>query len=78
MCEASSMQTWTNFQSTFRLRHSSRRSMAGLVEAAEVLDIDVDQLAGPFPFIATWWFGGLQGAQLVEAQALEHTAHSGG
>src|ERR1700681_301948 len=53
-------------------------AMADLVELAELFDVDVDHLTGPFPFIATGRFGGLQGAQLIEAQALQHTAHRGG
>ena len=52
-------------------------AMTDLIELAELFDVDVDHLTGPFPFISAWRFGKLQGAQLVEAQAFEDTAHRG-
>jgi hypothetical protein len=53
-------------------------AMAYPIELAELFDVDVDHLAGPLALVAAGWFGRFQGAQLVEAQALEHTAHRGG
>ena len=53
-------------------------AMADLVELAELFDVDVDQLAGPLALVAAGWFGRLQGAQPVEAQALEDAADGGG
>src|ERR1700750_1045973 len=52
-------------------------AMADLVELAELLDVDVDQFAGAVPFVSAGWFGRLQRTQLVEAQALQYTAHRG-
>ncbi len=53
-------------------------AMADLVEFAELFDVDVDHLAGPLALVAAGRFGRLQGAQLVEAQALEGAADRGG
>src|SRR6266852_6612791 len=53
-------------------------AVADLIELAEFLDIDVDHLARPIPFVATGRRGRLQGTQLVEPQLLENTAHGGG
>ena len=53
-------------------------AMADLVELAELFDVDVDQLAGPFALVAAGRLGRLQGAELVETQTLEDTAHGGG
>src|SRR4029079_9321077 len=49
-----------------------------LIELAELFDVDVDHLAGPLALVSARRFGRFQGAQLVEAQALEHAAHGGG
>jgi hypothetical protein len=38
----------------------------------------MDHLAGLLALISAGWFGRFQGTQLVEAQALEDTAHRGG
>jgi len=53
-------------------------AMADLVEFAELFDVDVDHLAGPLALVAAGRFGRLQGAQLVETQALEGAADRGG
>src|SRR5260221_14776161 len=53
-------------------------AMADLVELAELFDVDVDHLAGPFALVSAGWFGRFQGAQLAQAQALEGAADGGG
>jgi len=53
-------------------------AVADPVELTELLDVDVDQLAGPLALVAARWFGRLEGAQPVEAQALEDPADGGG
>src|SRR5258705_11220525 len=53
-------------------------AMADTIELTELFDVDVDQLAGPLTLIAAHRFGGLQGAQSIEAQPLEDAAHRGG
>src|SRR5258707_2861730 len=53
-------------------------AMADLVEFAELFDVDVDHLAGLLALVAARRLGRFQGAQLVEAQALEHAADGGG
>src|SRR5580700_7153218 len=52
-------------------------AVADLVELAELLDIDVDHLARSLALVAAGRFSGVQGALLVEAQALEHAADGG-
>ena len=56
----------------------SSDAMAGSAEAAELFDVDVDQFAGPVTLVTARRFGRRQGAQAVEAQALEHTADGSG
>src|SRR6478752_1643276 len=43
-------------------------------EAAEFLDVDVDQLAGMFPLVAAHWLGGLKGLNAIETKAFEDAA----
>ena len=45
-------------------------AVADALEAAELLDVDVDQLAGLLALVAAHRLGRLQGAEPVEAQAL--------
>jgi len=52
--------------------------VAGPIELTELFDVDVDELAGLIALVAARWFGRLEGAQPIEAQALEHPADSGG
>ena len=52
-------------------------AMADPLELAELFDVDVDHLAGVLALVAAEWLGRFQGAQLVEAQALEHAADGG-
>src|ERR1051325_1960569 len=53
-------------------------AVADLVESAELFDVDVDHLAGPFALVAARRFSRFESAQFVEAQALEGAAHGGG
>src|SRR5690349_7553665 len=48
--------------------------MAGSIETAELFDVDVDELARPVALVAARRLGRLEGAQPVEAQALEDAA----
>ena len=48
--------------------------MAGSLEAAELLDIDVDQLAGMLALVAADRFGRLQGSDAIEAETPEDAA----
>src|SRR5262249_35331895 len=50
-------------------------AVAYLIELAELFDVEMDHLAGLLAFISPGWPGWLQGAQLAQPQALEHTAH---
>jgi hypothetical protein len=49
-------------------------AMADALEAAELLDVDVDQLAGVLPLVAADRLGRLQGGKAIEAEALEDAA----
>ena len=46
-------------------------------DAAELLDIDVDELARVLALIAPDRFGRLQGTQLIQAQPTQNTADGG-
>jgi hypothetical protein len=61
--EASSMATWTNSQPAPRVGPCAVAgdAMADAVEATELLDVDVDQLAGMFALVATDRLGRLEG-----------------
>lgn len=48
-----------------------------VADLAELLDVDMDHLAGPLPLIATGRLGRLQSAQPRETQALEDAARRG-
>src|ERR1700730_14354942 len=52
-------------------------AVTSALEAAELLDVDVDDLAGVFAFIATDRLGRLQGLQGVEPQAPQDAADGG-
>ena len=51
--------------------------MAGSVEAAELLDVDVDQLAGAIPLVAADRLGGLERCDAIETEAPENAADGG-
>jgi hypothetical protein len=79
--EASSMQTWRNSHPTPRLLLWPLRSPVmrwPIWSNLPSFDVDVDHLAGPLALVAAGRFGRLQGAQLVETQALEGAADRGG
>ncbi len=75
------METCTNSQPLPRLLLWPRRLPVMrwpiLIEAAELLDVDVDQLAGPLALVAPDRLGRLQGLDPVEAQSLEDAANGG-
>ena len=78
MREASSMQTWTNSQPTPR-RVALTSAVAGdavadALEAAELLDVDVDQLAGMLALVAAHRLGRLQRREPVETQPPQDAA----
>ena len=52
-------------------------AMADALEAAELLDVDVDQLAGMLALVAADRLGRLQRRDAVEAEALEDAADGG-
>jgi len=52
--------------------------VADPIELTELFDVDVDELAGLIALVTARWFGRLEGAQPIEAQALEHPADGGG
>ena len=54
----------------------ARDPMASPTELAQLFDVDVDDLAGGCPFIATDRFGRLEPRQAVEAPAFEDAADS--
>ena len=85
MREASSMQTWTNSQPapSPRAVGCSARAVAGnavadLVEAAELLDVDVDELAGVLALVAPHRLGGLEVPEAAQAGAFEDAADRSG
>jgi hypothetical protein len=47
------------------------------LEAAELVDVEVDQLARLLPLVAAHRLGRLEGAEPAEAQALQDAAHGG-
>ena len=49
----------------------ARDPVADAIDSAEFFDIDVDEFAGVFALIAAHRLGRLQGAQLVETEALQ-------
>jgi hypothetical protein len=53
-------------------------AMAGTLESAELFDVDVDQLARLLALVSADWLCRLESLEVVEAQAREHTADSGG
>ena len=44
--------------------------------AAELLDVDVDELTRVFALIAPDWFSGLQGIQLIQTEPPQNTTDS--
>ena len=67
------MQTSTNFQPTpsFWPRQGSGDAMAGLVEAGELLDVQVDQVTRSSPLVAAHRLLGRERGQAVQAEAHE-------
>src|SRR5215207_7667673 len=86
MREASSMQTWTNSQPAPSPRdrallcplRSPVDAVADLVEAAELLDVDVDELARVLAFVAPHRLGRLEVPEAAQAGALEDAADRSG
>ena len=68
------MQTWTNSQPTARdgcvAGRSAGDAMADAVELAELLDVDVDELARPFALVAARRLGRFEGAQSLRPRRL--------
>ncbi len=52
-------------------------AMADSVEFAELFDVDVDELAGMLALVAAHRLGGLESAELVQAQAPQNPADGG-
>ena len=85
MREASSMQTWTNSQPApftsgpcVALPPAvAGDAVADLVEAAELLDVDVDELAGVLAFVASHQLGRLEVPEAAQAGAVEDAADRG-
>jgi hypothetical protein len=50
-------------------------AVAGALDAAELLDVDVDELARCGPLVAAGGLGGARGRQAAEAAAAEHRPH---
>ena len=76
------MQTWTYSQPMpeVAIDHpglSAGDAMSHGADAAELLDVDVDELARVFALIAPDRFSRLQGAQLIQADPTQNTADSG-
>lgn len=55
----------------------TRDTMADLLECAEFLDVDVDQLAGMLPLIAADWLRRLQRSESVQAEPAQNAADGG-
>ena len=68
------MQTWTNSQPASRLLAGAVAgdAMTDRFEAAELLDVDVDEFARPVALIAAWRLGRFQRLEPIEAEAPEH------
>src|ERR1700733_4293606 len=52
--------------------------VAGPGELAQLLDVDVDELAGMATAVTVRWLGGLEARQPVEAESGQHGAHRRG
>ena len=71
------MQTWTNSHPAPRdlpCLRAAGDAMADALETAELLDVDVDQLARLLPLVASDRLGGLERGDAIEAEALEDAA----
>ena len=71
------MQTWTNSQPAPRdlpCLRAAGDAMADALEAAELLDVDVDQFAGMIPLVAADRLGGLERGDAIETEAFEDAA----
>ena len=80
MREASSMQTWTNSQPLPRLALAGALAgdaVADPLEAAELLDVDVDQFAGRLALVADHRLGRLQIPHPAQAQRAQDAADRG-
>src|SRR5215203_3848440 len=87
MREASSMQTWTDELPAGALTSGpcvalpaavAGDAVADLVEAAELLDVDVDEFAGVLAFVAPHRLGRLEVPEAAQAGAFEDAADRGG
>jgi len=58
----------------FALLAVSGDAVTDTIEAAEFLDVDVDQLAGMIPLVAAHWLGRLKRLNAVETEAFEDAA----
>jgi hypothetical protein len=52
-------------------------AVADAIEAAELLDVDMDQFAGMGALVPAHWLGRLQSLDAIETEAPEDTADSG-
>lgn len=52
--------------------------MTGALEAAELLDVDVDEFTRTLALVTSHGFGWLQCRDAIEAETTQHAAHSGG
>ena len=79
MREASSRQTWTNSQPAPRLLGGTLAgdAVADLLEAADLLDVDVDQLAGAGALVAADRHGRRQVLEPAEPAPAQHAADRG-
>ena len=83
MREASSMQTWTNSQPARLPARTCPAAIAGdavadALESAELLDVDVDHLAGMLALVAAHRLGRLDVLQPRQPGAPQHPADGGG
>ena len=60
-----------------RARMSSGNAVPNGADAAELLDVDVDELTWDLAFIAPNRFRGLQGTQLIQPEPTQNTADGG-
>ena len=76
------MQTWTYSQPMPRLLPAagaiSGDAMADLLEPAELLDVDVDHLAGMLAFVGRTGSAGSSAASLLSPRRSQNATDSGG
>ena len=77
------MQTWTNSQPAMPVRLPLRRvflwlarwpvdAVSGAADASELLDVDVDELAGVAALVALGRLGRIDPAELAQTDARQH------